>query len=71
MCVATAGKVIEVRDDATALVDFDGNRVSAMTGLVKVSEGDYVLVHAGCVIQVLDEAEATSLNDLMREIEGL
>ena len=30
MCVATAGKVIEVRDDATALVDFDGNRVSAM-----------------------------------------
>ena len=69
MCVALPGKVIEIKD-RDAVVDFNGNQVSARAGLVDVKVGDYVLVHAGCVIQKVtqqDMEEMKNLNDLMSE----
>ena len=51
-------------------MDFNGNVVNAVTGLVNVKINDYVLVHAGCVIQVMKQQEAEELIDLMREVEG-
>ena len=69
MCVALPGKVIEIKD-RDAVVDFNGNQVSARAGLVDVKVGDYVLVHAGCVIQKVtqqDMEEMKNLNDLMGE----
>ena len=69
MCVALPGKVIEV-NDRDAVVDFNGNQVTARAGLVDVKVGDYVLVHAGCVIQKVskqDMDELENLNDLMGE----
>ena len=44
MCVAMPGKVIEIYEK-DALVDFSGNRVRAIAGLVPIAVGDYVLVH--------------------------
>ena len=71
MCVAYPGKVNKINNDGTAQVDFDGNMVNAMSGLVKIKEGDYVLVHAGCIIQVMDEKEALELSDLFKEMESI
>jgi len=59
MCLAYPGKVIELEGDF-ARVDFgegtirDGVNVS----LVQAKIGNYVLVHAGYAIQIVDEAEA-------------
>lgn len=67
MCVALPGKVIEIKD-RDAVVDFNGNQVTARAGLVDVKVGDYVLVHAGCVIQKVtqqDMNDLKSLNELM------
>jgi hydrogenase expression/formation protein HypC len=69
MCVALPGKVIEVHEKA-AVVDFNGNRVEARTGLVEIKEGDYVLVHAGCVIQKVTPADAKDLTELMEDVGG-
>ena len=69
MCVALPGKVIEIKD-RDAVVDFSGNQVTARAGLVDVKVGDYVLVHAGCVIQKVtqqDMEEMKKLNELMGE----
>ena len=69
MCVALPGKVIEIKD-RDAVVDFNGNQVTARAGLVDVKVGDYVLVHAGCVIQKVskqDMEDLENLNNLMRE----
>ena len=52
------------------MIDFSGNQVTARTGLVEVQVGDYVLVHAGCVIQKVskqDMDELENLNELMGE----
>lgn len=70
MCVAMPGKVVKV-EGTVAEVDFSGNLVRAEAGLVQVKPGDYVLVHAGCILQVISEDEHKNLADLFEEIENL
>lgn len=64
MCVAIPGKVLSI-EDGKAVVDFSGNQVKAYVGLVNVKVGDYVLVHAGCVIQTMKQQEAEEIIELM------
>lgn len=68
MCVALPGKVIEIFEK-DALVDFNGNHVRAIAGLVPISVGDYVLVHAGCILQKLSVGEAQDMIKLFEELE--
>lgn len=68
MCVAIPGKVIAL-EDGQATVDFSGNQVQAFVGLVNTQVGDYVLVHAGCVIQTMKQQEAEEIIELMGGME--
>ena len=70
MCVAMPGVVLSV-GKRTALVDFDGNKVEARTGLVQIQPGDRVLVHAGCILQKISDREMEELNEIMRQMEEL
>ncbi len=70
MCVALPGKVIQV-NGRKATVDFSGNTLVAEAGLVKVKPGDDVLVHAGCILQVLTESEGKAMRDILKELEEL
>ena len=65
MCIAIPGKVLEV-DGSTAKVDFQGNLVDVTLGLVDAKPGQYVLVHAGCAIQVMEKEQADEIADLER-----
>ena len=67
MCVALPGRVIEIKD-RDAVVDFNGNQVTARAGLVDVKVGDYVLVHAGCVIQKVTQQEMEELKTLKEQM---
>ena len=67
MCVALPGKVIEIKD-RDAVVDFNGNQVTARAGLVDVKVGDFVLVHAGCVIQNVTQQEMEELKTLKEQM---
>ena len=69
MCVAMPGEVVEI-NGTKATVSFDGNLIEVEAGLVKVKIGDFVLVHAGCVIQVISEFDKEMLLDLISEIEN-
>ena len=69
MCVAMPGKVLAVNENI-ATVDFSGNIVEAQADLVSVKVGDYVLVHAGFILQKLSQEEGSSLAQLFREIES-
>ncbi len=70
MCVAVPGKIISINDN-TAKVDFKGNRIDVSLGLVNAQVGDYVLVHAGCAIEVMKKDSALELMDLLNELEEL
>ncbi len=69
MCVAYPGKVIEVRGDF-AKVDFGFGTVkdNVLISLVNAKVGDYVLVHAGYAIQVVDEDEAKKTIEMWNEM---
>ena len=68
MCLAIPAKVLQICEDE-ALVDFGGvKRKIMLTLLPKVEEGDYVLVHTGYAIQVIDEHEAEETLRLWSEI---
>jgi len=58
MCLAVPVKIVEIEGNR-ATVDFAGNRRSASLMLVPEAKvGDYVLLHAGFAITVLEEADA-------------
>jgi hydrogenase expression/formation protein HypC len=68
MCLAIPAKVVSVKEDK-ARVDFgEGILREVNVTLVKAKVGDYVLVHAGYAIQVLDEKEALETLELWNEI---
>jgi hydrogenase expression/formation protein HypC len=68
MCLAIPAKVVSVRQEK-AKVDFgEGVLREVNVTLVKAKVGDYVLVHAGYAIQVLDEKEAQETIRLWNEI---
>ncbi|MEM2341441.1 MAG: HypC/HybG/HupF family hydrogenase formation chaperone [Candidatus Bathyarchaeia archaeon] len=68
MCLAVPARVVEVNGDL-ARVDFGGGVIREVNvSLVDAKVGDYVLVHAGYAIQVLDEEEAEETLALWKEI---
>jgi hydrogenase expression/formation protein HypC len=68
MCLAIPAKVVSVKGDK-AKVDFgEGVLREVNVALVNAKVGDYVLVHAGYAIQVLDEKEALETLELWNEI---
>lgn len=70
MCVAFPGKVVGI-EDKVAKVDFGGNIVDVRIGLVEAKEGDYVLAHAGCAIEVMSEEKAMEIIETFKDIEEL
>lgn len=70
MCVAAPGRVIKIDGD-TATIDYNGNKITANKGIVDVQVGDYALVHAGLIIQVLPDDEAKNMLELFEELSEL
>lgn len=70
MCLAVPAKVIE-KKDMVATVEVEGIRrdISLML-LPEANEGDYILMHAGFAIQVIDEEEAKIATELLKEVLG-
>ena len=70
MCVAIPGRVIEIMEN-TAKVDFNGNTGNVSTGLIEPEVGQYVLVHAGCAIEVMEQEKAQELLELFADLDAL
>ena len=72
MCLAIPGKVTEISEDRIANVDILGAQRSASLDLVPQAKvGDYVLVHAGFAIEVVDPQFAQETIDLIKEFPEL
>ena len=77
MCLAVPGKIISLQEEEFlglhgGKVDFGGIRKDiclAYTPEAKI--GDYVLVHVGFALTVIDEAEAQRVFTTLRELEQL
>jgi hydrogenase expression/formation protein HypC len=76
MCLAVPGKILEVTDEGELTrrgrVDFGGITKEVNLSLVPEAKvGDYVIVHVGIAISLLDEAEAQQVFSYLREMGEL
>lgn len=73
MCLAIPGKIIEKFEDAGLLmgkIDFNGSISEACLAYVPEAEiGQYVYIHAGFAINLLDEEEAQKVFETWKEFE--
>lgn len=68
MCLAIPMKLLE-RDVQRGTVETGGAKREIMLTLTpNAKAGDYLIVHAGYALEVLDEAEALRTLELFREI---
>jgi hydrogenase expression/formation protein HypC len=68
MCLAIPAKVLEVKGE-TARVDFGAGTIRDVNvSLVEAKVGEYVIVHAGYAIEVLDRKAAEETLALWNEI---
>jgi hydrogenase expression/formation protein HypC len=68
MCLAVPGRILEI-EGTLAKVDFGHGTVRDVDiSLVDVTVDQYILIHTGYAIQVLDEKEAKASLDLWRDI---
>ncbi|UCG45979.1 MAG: HypC/HybG/HupF family hydrogenase formation chaperone [Candidatus Bathyarchaeota archaeon] len=68
MCLAIPARVVEIHEK-TAKVDFgEGVMRDVDVTLVSPQQGDYILVHAGYAIQVIDKKAAEETIQLWEEL---
>ena len=69
MCLALPARIVSKLDDDQAWVDLGGVRKQISLALVPDAQvGDYVIVHVGHALGLLDEAEALATLALFAEL---
>ncbi len=77
MCLAIPGKIVEISAELdeifrVAEVDFEGVKRSVNLSMVPEAKvGDYVMVHTGLAISVIDKEEAKTTFDFLKKMGGV
>ena len=76
MCLGVPGKVLSIADDALGMrmgkVSFAGITKEVCLAYVPEAEvGDYVIVHVGFAISIVDEEEAGKVFEYLQEMDEL
>lgn len=72
MCLAIPAQITQMKDNNMAEVDILGVKRDASLDLVPTAKvGDYILVHAGFGIEVVDPQFAEETLELVRQFPGM
>jgi hydrogenase expression/formation protein HypC len=76
MCLAVPGRIVTVTDEGAETragrVEFGGiEREVSLALLPEAKVGEYVLVHAGFAISLVDEEEAARVFEYLKEMDAL
>lgn len=77
MCLSIPGKLVEITGELdetfrTGKVSFDGIfKEVSLTLVPEAQPGDYVLVHVGAAISVVDEKEAKETFEIIKQLGEL
>lgn len=71
MCLAVPARIEEMTAHGNAIVHLGGVRKEISLALVEEAKvGDYVIVHVGYALQILNEAEALQTLQAFAELDG-
>lgn len=73
MCLGIPGKVLSIHGEdpmyRMGMIDFNGvQKEISLAYVPEAVEGDYVIVHAGFAIHILDEEEARQVFEYLNEL---
>lgn len=69
MCLGVPGKIIELKENHRAIVDVNGNQMEISVRLTpEVQAGQYVLIHAGFAMEIIDEDAARETMQILLEV---
>jgi hydrogenase expression/formation protein HypC len=71
MCLGVPGKIIRLEGKDAVVEILGAERSISIELLENVKPGDYVLIHAGCAIQVIDGEEALDTIRLFNELRDV
>ena len=70
MCLAFPAKVVEIKESLATVERAGVKRDASLMLLPDAKVGDYVLIHAGFAMQVVDEEEVKLRDELLAEMYG-
>ena len=70
MCLAVPGRVVELNIDKATIEIGKMKREIFIHLVPEVQLGDYVMAHAGCAIQIVDEEEASKTLAILKELSN-
>lgn len=68
MCLAIPGKVVAINDFLADVESFGNVRTVGLTLTPEAQIGDWVLVHAGFIIEIIDEQRAEESLEIWKEM---
>lgn len=69
MCLGVPGKIIKVADNYVATIDVNGNQMDISLRLTPEAQpGEYVLIHAGFAMEIIDADIAAETISYMEEM---
>lgn len=69
MCLAVPAQLLQVNEFVGTIALTGVTRDVNLMLVPEAKVGDWVLVHAGCAVQIVDEEEAKATMDAFRELE--
>lgn len=70
MCLGVPGKVVELLENHMARVDVKGNLFEVSVRLTpEVKAGQYVLIHAGFAMEIIDETWALETLEILEDLQ--
>lgn len=71
MCLGIPGRIVKINGKSAVAEIFGTTREISIELLKEVHLDDYVLIHAGCAIQVIDDEEAKATLQLFNELRDV
>jgi len=69
MCLAFPAKIVAIKDTLATVEKSGVKRDASLMLLPDAKVGDYVLIHAGFAMQVVDEEEVKLRDELLNNLE--
>ncbi len=70
MCLAFPAKIVEIKDSLATVEKSGVKRDASLMLLPNAKVGDYVLIHAGFAMQIVDEKEIEERNKFLEIINA-
>ena len=68
MCLAFPAKIIEIKDSLATVEKSGVKRDASLMLLPDAKVGDYVLIHAGFAMQIVDEDEVRERDEFLEAV---